>query len=482
MGGIGDAVSMLGLVQQETSSLGPVSRGAEYKKNQLMPNAIPSPGELLTLYARGEIPEAYFKENMTMHGYSWEVTDMITKLYRTYMSVSDYVSLYRRGHITEEMLYKEMDRQGIPPSERSLNLHALEFFPSPADLVRFAVREVYTPEIVEKFRTDEDLPAQFITEAAKAGMGEEQARNFWRSHWDLPSAQMGFVMFQRNIITYDELIVLLRTLDIMPFWRDKLIQLSYSPLTRVDVRRMYGEGVLNEEDLPQKYQDQGYSPENAKLLADFTVKYENREIKGVTRANVIAAYKNDLLDDEELLNYLKEMGYSQLVINFWWEQAIYEKAQAEINLYIDDIVAIYLAGGKSLSDVQNALNGLDIPASYVDNILRKIVTQKAKSLKVPSKEDLSEWILNGVIDDVYFATKMRMLHYDEEDIQHYLENIAKKVDTATTKYLDKDVYIRWVKSGVIPVERFRDIMRNMGYNEFDLEMLCRELGVEYAQP
>ena len=83
----------------------------------------------------------------------------------------------------------------------------------------------------------------------KAGLPEEQARNYWAAHWELPSAQMGYAMFQRRIIDHETLVMLLKSLDIMPFWRDKLIEMSYNPLTRVDVRRMYGLGVLSEEEV-----------------------------------------------------------------------------------------------------------------------------------------------------------------------------------------------------------------------------------------
>ena len=52
-------------------------------------------------------------------------------------------------------------------------------------------------------------------------------------------------MLHRGVIDTAELDMLLRAQDVMPFWRDRLTAIAYRPLTRVDVRRMYKQGVLN---------------------------------------------------------------------------------------------------------------------------------------------------------------------------------------------------------------------------------------------
>ncbi|GAH93918.1 unnamed protein product, partial [marine sediment metagenome] len=41
-------------------------------------------------------------------------------------------------------------------------------------------------------------------------------------HWSLPSPSQGFEMLHRGVIDEAELNMLLRALDIMPFWREKL--------------------------------------------------------------------------------------------------------------------------------------------------------------------------------------------------------------------------------------------------------------------
>ena len=82
----------------------------------------------------------------------------------------------------------------------------------------------------------------------------------------LPSIGQGFEMLHRRVIEDADLDLLLRALDVMPFWREKLKDISYNPLTRVDVRRMHRIGVLEEEGVFNAYLDVGYNEENAQLM------------------------------------------------------------------------------------------------------------------------------------------------------------------------------------------------------------------------
>ncbi|GAH79863.1 unnamed protein product, partial [marine sediment metagenome] len=74
--------------------------------------------------------------------------------------------------------------------------------------------------------------------AGKKGLSKEWSERYWAAHWNLPSPQQGFEMLHRGVINVSELNMLLRALDVMPFWRDKLTAIAFRRLTRVDIRRM----------------------------------------------------------------------------------------------------------------------------------------------------------------------------------------------------------------------------------------------------
>ena len=89
-------------------------------------------------------------------------------------------------------------------------------------------------------------------------MDKEVLQWYWRAHWELPSPTTGFEMLHRlhpdvlEVIgekykemglnpddlktDLDTLKELLKISDYPKYWRDRLAAISYSPLTRVDLR------------------------------------------------------------------------------------------------------------------------------------------------------------------------------------------------------------------------------------------------------
>ncbi|GAJ02949.1 unnamed protein product, partial [marine sediment metagenome] len=134
------------------------------------------------------------------------------------------------------------------------------------------------------------------------------AERYWAAHWSLPSPQQGFEMLHRGVIGFDDLNMLLRALDVMPFWRDKLVEIAYRPLSRVDVRRMFKLGVLDVKGVRKAYTDIGYNPYNADLMTEFTIEYVKEAPKKISTTDALSAYKNHLIEVGELRNMLTDAG------------------------------------------------------------------------------------------------------------------------------------------------------------------------------
>ncbi len=454
----------------------PLRAAIRYWYNNDWPNNAPDIGSLVSMVVRNRVDPGLYMQVMRYLGIRGDWATRLKDTGQTLLTAYDYVSLWRRGHKSLNDLSADLLHLGFAAESHDDLIRATEYFPSPPDLVRFAVREVYSPDVVARFGQDQDFPPDFARESAKAGLPEEQARNFWAAHWELPSAQMGYAMLHRGIIDEETLKMLLRALDVMPFWRDKIVQLSYNPLTRVDVRRMYGEGVLTAEQLPRKYQDIGYNEENAGLLADFTIKYENREAKGLTRAQVVNAYVDDLISREDLDGYLVGFGYSDSVRTFWLDQADYQKAEQEISIYTEDLVNQYLAGGRDISSVKVDLDGAGLPDAYVQKVLRKLVLKKGQKLKVPSKEDLDSWLRLRYIDEETYTRQLRLLGFEDWAIEQYLTAAADAGETVGRKYLSVQTYQRWATKHIIDYKRLRTVLTEMQVSEADIEAAVTEAG------
>jgi len=453
----------------------PAGRMAEYAQNRLTPNQIPDIFSLIDMYNKNIISEDDYFDNAQRLGFSKFWAHELIATSKQLLTAGDYIHSWRRGIIDENTLDLKLQNLKIYEHDREILKSVSMFFPTPADLVQFAVREVYTPDIVQKFGQKEDLPDKFLEEAAKVGMSREQATNYWAAHWELPSILQGFEMLHRRVIDQGELNQLLRAKDVMPFWRDKLTKISYNPLTRVDVRRMYSVGVLDREGVYNSYLDIGYNEKNAELMTEFTIRYENDSMQGLTRATVVSAYKDAIISRDELKTYLQGFGYTDEVVDFWLDNADYERTLEEVKMYKDDLIQLFKKGSISVDDIRNFLLSEDLPATYIDRVVSEAITLKADRTKVPSKEDLSNWLTKGYIDENYYVEKMRLLGYTDSDIQIYLTILAEGKDTSARKFLKLDVYLRWYASGIMSRKQLEETLDGMKYSAEDISTIIGEM-------
>lgn len=453
----------------------PGGRLAEYAQNFVSPNQLPDIFTLVDMYNKNVVTEDDFFKSAQRLGYSAQWATNWINTTKQLLSAGDYIHSWRRGIIDENTLDLKLQKLKIYEHDREILKKVSLFFPTPSDLVQFAVREVYSPDIVEKFGQKQDLPEKFLEEAYKVGMSIEQATNYWAAHWELPSILQGFEMLHRRVIDQGELNQLLRAKDVMPFWRDKLTQISYNPLTRVDVRRMYSVGVLDKEGVYSSYLDIGYNEKNAELMTEFTIRYENDAMQGLTRATVVSAYKDSIISREELKTYLEGFGYTNEVVEFWLENADYERTLEEVKLYKNDLINLYKKGAITIDDVRNFLLSEDLPATYIDRVIAEAITIKAERTKVPSKEDLSNWLTKGYIDESYYVEKMRLIGYQDTDIQIYLTVLAEGKDTSARKFLKLDVYLRWYSTGIMSKDQLLETLEGMKYSQEDIDSIIGEL-------
>jgi hypothetical protein len=439
------------------------------------PNMIPGIGDLVEMVYRDEIEYGEFLGMATQNGFSSEWAERFFGASTLLLPVGDYLKLWRRGKITSEELDTFLHKQRFSPPAIEHLKQASEFFPSPQDLISFAVREVYSPDIVEKFGQMQDIPDKYLEEAAKTGLPEDQAKNLWAAHWLLPGASQGFDMLHRDIIDEPTLEMLLTALDIMPYWREMLIKLSYNPLTRVDVRRMHAMHVLEDKGVFDAYRAVGYSPDNAELMLDFTKRYNSDEGTGLTRATVQKSYKIGLITEEQFRDFLKSFGYTDDVVEYWFTMTEYEKSLAEIEAIKKELFLQYRVGSITLDEVRQELGYKGLPAAFVEQAIKEETAMPSEKIKMPTRTDLERWLLLQIIDEVIYSSQMKALGYRQTDIENYLTEITLKVDTSVRKYLPIKTYQRWLASGILSEDDFTRIAGEMKIIESDILLLIIEV-------
>lgn len=360
------------------------------------------------------------------NGITPEFLEILKAVNRQLPGLTDIRSIYYRENKPESWLDDQLKKQGFDLDTATEIKKILPFFPNVNDLVRFAVREVYSPDIVKKYGQMEDLPDKFIEEAKKAGLPEDQAKNYWAAHWELPPANMGFEMLHRGEITYEELTTLLRTLDIMPYWRDKIIKIAYSPYTRVDVRRMYNSGILSREEVKKSYTDIGYDEEHAENLTNWTVIQTTAAEKNLTKTDVLEGYQRKYFSYGDTLAYIMALGYDQAEAEYYISKVDFKEEKDTKQQMIDLYKDMYKKGIVDDNQVIQELAKYGVTTPEINYYLSKWAITLVGKTTMPAKEDLKKWLSAKIISREIFTEEMRNLGYSDKYIDYYLIELTKK--------------------------------------------------------
>ena len=338
----------------------------------------------------------------------------------------DLVRYLLRSDPSLSTLEEELKKIGVHPGYTKVLKTLAYQVPPLGDMITMAVREAFTPEIAARFGQYEDYPSELTRYAAMNGLTEEWSQRYWAAHWSLPSPQQGFEMYQRGVIDEPTLNLLLRALDIMPFWRDKLRQIAYRPLTRVDVRRMYGLGVLDRAGIVKAYKDAGYSPDNADLMADFTAKQVFTSQSGMTVSKVVTAYKNVYANRPEAYSQIAAMGIRSQNVSDILEAA---DAQLRWQRVKDQIAAVGNQYKKELiseETTRSQLASLGQDGAKIDTLIRRWEDQESYPKETLwTKADTLTMLTKGIITEARAKQELTALGYNPERSTALISNAVK---------------------------------------------------------
>lgn len=370
-----------------------------------------------------------------------EVRPFLQALARPIISPDENLRLWLREEITDNELSRRLQAVGFLETDVQELRKLAEIIPGPQDLISMAVREAFDDDVANQFGYDEAFPSEFGNWTEKQGLGVEWAQRYWRAHWQLPSPNQVFEMFQRLRpdkssvpVTDDTLRQYLRVADLAPFWRDRLTEISYSPITRVDVRRMYVLLGWSREELVSRYLDLGYSPDDAANYADFTIKYETPQESELTRSAILQGYRRKVLTRGETFEALGDIGVRDDVASFY--VALEDKQENEkiLSQELDRIEDLFLLGELDDSTVYNELGPLNLTGEQSNRIVLGWSAKRRSKQAIPTKTELDRWYKFELIDQDEYRDGLlkRNIHPD------YVDFYLAETDVEISEERDKE--------------------------------------------
>lgn len=335
------------------------------------------------------------------------------------LGVGEIRQLFLRGEITDTQLYEKMRQLGFTDSTTDEIVKLFEVIPPIGDLITMVAKEAFEPAEIARFGLDDEFPGDQSEWFLKHGLNLDWQHKYWQSHWNQISIGQGFEMLHRGIITEEELNGLFKTQEIPPFWRDKLIQMSYNVLTRVDIRRMYDLGVLSEAEILKTYQHYGYSLIDAGRMTEFTIKYYEDDDKNLTRSQIETYYREGLITEDDASAILGQLGYADDRIIYLLAYQDFLKAKKDRDDLIGGIEDQYVYHIIDEAEAKSELYKLNLLGTKVNTLIGLWGVARLRNRKLPSKTDFDKFFRKEVISLEIYMEELSKLGYSQRYIQMY---------------------------------------------------------------
>jgi hypothetical protein len=296
-----------------------------------------------------------------------------------------------KGILPPESVNAILAKHGFSDTYRDALKEESLFYPAPLDLIRFGVRETFREDIVSKYQYDAEYPSDITPYLEMGGLPSLWMKHYWRAHWELPSVQMGYEMLHRGLITLAELNTLIEIADVAPWWRDKLIGISYSPYTRVDVRRLYVDGIITREDVKKNYLEIGYDEKHAENLTVWTCKgltdTKKETVKDLSESKILLAYTDGEMSVDETTAALEALGYDADEADLLISLTDYTNYKSELTEEYNVLKAEWLAGITDETAAADTMSKLGLSQSEQAKWLRRLArAQRLQEIAAYVKE------------------------------------------------------------------------------------------------
>lgn len=363
---------------------------------------------------------------MRMGGYG---LDLIMRSAR--LDPISVITAWRRDKPTYEKYFEDLKSLGWSDDRIEALKFVTLFYPAPADLIRWQAREVFEPEMIARYGLDDEFGAIEKEPFYKAGMTDEQILNYWRAHWEHASWNQVVEMLHRGQLTEEEVWDWFRVVEIPPFWRDKMLAISWNVPTRVDVRRFWDMRTITEERLREVYTHQGY---HGKDLDDY-----------VLWTKVYVAYP--------------------------------------------DLLARWSKGWITIDEVRSELVGLGMPAERVEEMIQTKIkptgSERVSSERALTKTDIYKGVKQEAITRAQGLDLLVDLGFDEDEADYLLAINIPTDETAAVvreRQLTKTDILKGLKTEIITRPEALDKLLGLRYNATDAEFLLKVFDAQVKPP
>lgn len=353
-----------------------------YALRQSCPFKLLSPDQATAAFMANQITKAQLKTYWSIQGYCPSEVDRNLLASRSKPIPAQLSMMRLRGLITYDEYQSGMRQLGYLETSVTEQLHSLyQQLPPMSEIIRYMVRDAADEGLVAQFGLDDLFAAKYTGQLKKwgeqQGIPEELAKFSWRAHWIIPAPGQLFEMYHRlrKDPQYGGETAFLKIIkdalaqqDIAPYWQDKFIAISFRPMGRVDIRRAFNIGAIQEKELPDLYAQLGYSDDVAAKQTKFSVKL--RDISALSH-KAIKLWLSMAITRNEASTRMVNDGLPQTVV----DQAL---ADSEIHFESSPMAQAFVKGVIDKGQLVGILSSFGVSNNGQGIVTRKLRYKRTK--------------------------------------------------------------------------------------------------------
>jgi len=442
------AIQLLGLVASSAvgagvgMALGGFGRDIQNFFNTRRPVTPLTPDILAYGKHTGKITDVNFKTDLLSQGYAEEKHTVIYDYYKPKLSPTALLEAEKRIEKLDYDVTQALKDAGFNDKEINILRKLSWAYPSPTDFIRFAVRDVFTTDKETQEALSAEFPEDIVPYAEKAGMRKDVLMWYWKAHWELPSPTQVYEMLHRlnpdvlavrgeaykemgleldKLQTTKETVEFyLKQADYDKRWRQRLLAISYSPLTRVDLRRIYELGLIDDNELLARLMEVGYTKKDAELMVEFYKTFRQEEARTFAKTEIKYLLYYGIINETEAKVMLERLGYTEedakTMIELW-KVKLAEKDMRETQKFVRDAYAL---GEITREEAERMLREAGLSKEVIAVVLDKEDKRRLSSQKLPSASTVVKWLKNGIITEDKAREILRKINVAEEYINYYI--------------------------------------------------------------
>lgn len=445
----------------------------------------------------GLIDQKYFNEVVQRQRINWNDWHHLVPLFESHLTPYEIRDAWLRGLLNKNGAARILAYQGLlDTTEVEAFFAAAKPLPPISDAIHFAVRDTFSPTKIGRAQMLAELREQVGLQDLGEALGltgatygktrlkshtEDFLTHYWLAHYVNVSPTQAFEMLHRlrpsritrfrfaglnpQPIEIGRVRQLLKEDDYSPAWRDELAAISYRPLGRIDVRRIYSAGGFGEvkgeagfrfdpvaglvpnapaeTELSESYQDLGYNPTDATRMAWWTAKEFSAERPQTIRRRAIKSalksYQLGAVSRNAAIKQLHALGLYGSAADQVISTADLDDANSWLLAFLRSLRSRLLHGVLSPDQVRFEMRRANIVeekiAQYLDRWLMEF-TPRRRELTVAK---IIEATNIGILTETESVGRLRNLGYADDDARILLTIAKKKMEVGSAKSTRKKV-------------------------------------------